>query len=164
VVERLASTLSRAVHRRRFGDVVTKGQSGDTVSWEQLVAAAGPTFDPLRTGQPRGPVGAYLSPRIYGDYAERERAAADAVIADDRDTVITDEAFEAARDIYQLTRPSYERERARFSADPELGHLHPPQDAEDLLNSACHDLLTALGHVLPEGEWRGRRPLRMKGQ
>lgn len=54
-----------------------------------------------------------------------------------------------------VTRSAYTVEQPRFAADPDVGHLANAPTLEDVVTSACLDLLTILGFILlarEEGE------------
>jgi hypothetical protein len=61
---------------------------------------------------------------------------------------VHDDLFRWARYLYLVTRSGYAVEQPHLATDPELGHMMNAPTSQDMLNSACLDLLTIIGFVL----------------
>ncbi len=98
-------------------------------------------FDPKGTGVPREPIGGRLTPDGYVRLLQARVAALTGLDA------FADQHFAHARITYLATRHSYERERPRLAADPELGARFAPPDLSEIMWDACLDLTTLLGMI-----------------
>lgn len=134
--------------KSRFRDLIQRTHEGEDVRRAALVAITRQAFDPAGNSQPRGPKGAELSPAVYADNVAWIRAGVDAVTGE---ADVPDVVYEEARQLYRQARSAYAREWRSFAADPELGHLHPLSDLEELVNAACRDLTLLIGVLLTVG-------------
>jgi len=100
-----------------------------------------------------------MSPQRYADHVDAVLTGVDAVLADRAGEVIPDRLYAKARHLYRSSRADYAARWATYARDPDLGHLHARPDLEEVVNNACGDLVTVLGHLLRQ-TWRRRRPRR----
>lgn len=108
---------------------------------EQLREPFEDLFDPDRTGAERGPEGARLSTdRYVAMVALRMRALRDV-------ETFTEDEYRRARALYLQSRREYALEQPRYAADPSLGRMFEVPDDDDVINSACHDLVACLGII-----------------
>jgi hypothetical protein len=159
LVDRLAHPNASRAARRRFRDVVARGQAGEQVAYAEMVVAARPAIDPSETG-PRGRHGVRLSPEIYASYIDFVLAGADAVVEDRGGERLPDSVLRQARTLYRESRASYTAHRVEYAADPDLGHLHADGSVEAVIQSACRDLILCVGVILVGSDWRRRRKRR----
>ena len=156
IVRRLAHPRARRAGRGRFRDAVARAQMGEAVSRESIAVEVRDALDPDHTGLPRGPLGAELTPQRFAFHGHAATLGADAAASGE----LSDERLEAARVEYRRTRILYEEERGEFARDPELGHMHEEPTLEDLVNSACKDVVLLIGTQLEAADWRSRKPTR----
>ncbi len=119
---------------------ISAGKHPDHVDWSEVESRLLRIWDKGRTGKPRGPKGAQVTPQmIVATFRDRYRAIVNLEEFDDSE-------FEWARWVYRITSREYHLRSQEFARDPELGHLHRNvSTAEHIANHACLDLLTTLG-------------------
>lgn len=131
--------LARRRDRRDLEEALYPMVCNGRVDEAALLPLVERVFDPKGAGVPRGSVGGQLTP---AGYVQLLRARVDAIT---HLHGFDDQLFEQARIAYLATRHSYERERSRLAADPELGERFAEQDLSEVVMDACLDLTTLLG-------------------
>lgn len=140
---------ARRKDRRAFEEALYPMVCSGRVDAAVLLPLVERVFDPKGTGVPRGPIGGQLTP---DGYVRLLQARVDALT---RLEAFDDHHFEHARMAYLATRHSYERERPRLAADPELGARFAAPDLSEIVWDACLDLTTLLGMTSTPSEHAG---------
>jgi hypothetical protein len=157
VMARLSHPDASREARRRFRDLVRRGQAGEPVAWAALAAGAAAAMDPHRTGTSRGPTGAALSGRSYATHVAAVIRGRDAILIDRQGETVPDRLLRHVRDVYRRTRSDYYERRPEFARDPDLGHLHLDESLDREVNDAGLDLVTLVGYELSLPRWRTLR-------
>lgn len=129
----------RATGKRELIALLEGAISSRTFNAEEITEAVRGVLDRGATGRPQGPEGAELTAERYvGSVLARLEAI-------EHWSKLPDEFFDRARNVYRVTRAEYQIDQPRFALDPRLGGLFEEPTAEDLVNSACLDLLSVVG-------------------
>jgi hypothetical protein len=144
-VERWGSSLARPKDRQALVDALSKMIYKQQFDSDALVPLLERVFDPAHTGQPRGPLGAPVTP---ADYALLIRVRLEALAQLD---ALDNSLFEWARFMYLTMLPQYFQGQPQFAADPELGKLFTRPDINELVNNVCASLIgtIALARAVP---------------
>jgi hypothetical protein len=138
-VEQWGSSLARPKDRKALVDALSKIIYKQQLDFDTLVPLLERVFDPTHTGQPRGPLGAPVTP---ADYALLIRVRLETLAQLD---ALDDSLFEWARFMYLTMLPQYLQDQPQFAADPELGKLFTRPDINELVNNACTSLIATIG-------------------
>jgi len=130
---------ARKKDRRAFEEALYPMLCTGYVDGVALLPLVKRVFDPKGTRVPRGPVGGQLTPE---GYVQILQARVNAITQLD---AYENFHLEQARIGYLAMRHSYERERPRLAADPELGARFAAPELSEIVWDACLDLTTLLG-------------------
>ncbi len=106
-------------------------------------------FDPDGRGRPRGPKGAELTTDLYMKMVRLRSLALVAL------PTFSEMEFHKARTLYLHSRLEYAQAQPQFAKDSDLGRAYELPDLNDLVNSACSDLLTCVAMVRGLGREAG---------
>jgi hypothetical protein len=130
---------SHRVSRSQFRDELAEVSFTGVLDAEKLESRAAIAFDPTGKDRPRGPTGAQITAE---GYVTLLKARLDAMEHQDQ---FDDRDLAEGRALYLQARLSYAAEWKRLAADEEMGAVFERPDLNAVINSACLDLITAMG-------------------
>jgi hypothetical protein len=149
LIEQLATTDTRRTDRTRLERLLDEANRTGRVSDEaKLQEAIERVLDPNHTGRTHGPPGAQINPEVIVN-ATVLQSQGFLALAGQR---VEDHIFEQARAELQLHLIGYIRDRPQLikNADASVRHLFTTPLGQQVIPSACTDLIREIGHQLSE--------------
>jgi hypothetical protein len=151
--ERIANDLARAAEnrgasandRREFAAELARQFSTGRFDRERLKSKLQAVLDPTGSGEPLGPLGAWMTPDSYLDLIEVRYAAVARLCLKGSAMPLTDAEFLAARLLYQSSWDEYARDQPGLAADAMIGRFFEGVSMEVRVNTVCRNLVTIIG-------------------
>lgn len=148
LVDSFAHPQASARSRKRLEDAVVSILLRGKFEPKMLLPHLRQVVDPLKTRQPRGPIGAQVSAEDLLDLFRVRYRAILRLKYLDGEPAIPDALFHWAHMFYLKGTHSYLLNQPTFARDPDLGHLFGRPDLDTIVNRAAIDLVSLLGLAL----------------